>query len=59
VADPRPTNPIRRTCDRPVVKLVVQPEPGVDGTRAVRRLLKFALRTCGLRCISAEEEVAS
>lgn len=31
------------------------PLKGVDGIKALRRLLKFALRACSLRCISAEE----
>jgi hypothetical protein len=29
--------------------------PGVDAIKAVRRLLKYALRQCGLRAASIEE----
>jgi len=35
---------------RPLITLTLRPEPGVDPTRALRRLLKFAARSCGLRC---------
>jgi hypothetical protein len=30
--------------------------PGVDGVRALRKLLKFGLRACGLRAVSIAEE---
>jgi hypothetical protein len=41
---------------RPHFRLVLRPEPGVgDPTRALRRLLKFALRRCGLRCVAVAE----
>jgi hypothetical protein len=40
---------------RPHFVLVLRPEPGVDGTRALRRFLKVALRSFRLRCIRAEE----
>lgn len=37
----------------PVVYVVtVQSAPGVDGDRALRALLKLALRRFGLRCIA-------
>jgi hypothetical protein len=29
--------------------------PGVDPIRALKQLLKLALRRCGLRCLSVEE----
>jgi hypothetical protein len=32
--------------------------PGVNATRALRFALKYLLRTCGLRCVSIEEERA-
>ena len=32
-----------------------RPLPGVEPIRALRRALKFALRACGLRCLSVEE----
>jgi hypothetical protein len=35
--------------------LVLEPLPGVNGTQALRHLLKVALRRCGLRCIDARE----
>ena len=41
--------------DRPTYRLVLRPEPRVDAIRALRRLLKIALRDCRLRCISIEE----
>jgi hypothetical protein len=40
---------------RPTYRVLLRPEPRVDGERALRALLKFALRRFGLRCISAEE----
>jgi hypothetical protein len=40
---------------RPTFVLTLRPEPGVDGTRALRRFLKVALRSFRLRCISANE----
>jgi hypothetical protein len=30
--------------------LTLRTLPGVEPTRAIRRLLKFAARSCGLRC---------
>jgi hypothetical protein len=44
-----------RAAERPHFVLVLRPEPGVDGTRALRRFLKVALRSFHLRCIRAEE----
>jgi hypothetical protein len=44
-----------RGAERPHFVLVLRPEPGVDGTRALRRFLKVALRSFGLHCIRAEE----
>jgi hypothetical protein len=41
---------------RPSYVITFRPEPGIDGPRAVRALLKFALRTLGLRCIRLVEE---
>ncbi|HSR80896.1 MAG TPA: hypothetical protein VLL28_08980 [Hyphomicrobiaceae bacterium] len=37
-----------------VIKL--RPNPGVDGIKALRRALKYALRVCGLKCLSAIEQ---
>jgi hypothetical protein len=33
-----------------------RPAPGVDATRALRRLLKFGWRQCGLRCLAIREQ---
>jgi hypothetical protein len=42
--------------DRPIFILELRPEPGcVDPVRALRALLKLALRRLGLRCVSAHE----
>ena len=41
--------------DRPIIYLVLRPEPNVVAIRALRRLLKYALRGCGLRCVSVTE----
>jgi hypothetical protein len=37
--------------DGPVYTITFRTEPGVDGLRAARALLKLALRAFGLRCI--------
>jgi len=42
---------------RPVLVLELRPEPGVDPVLALRTLLKIALRRCGMRCISARENI--
>ena len=41
---------------RPVYTIRLRPEPGTDGIRSLRGLLKRALRSHGLRCVSVEEE---
>jgi hypothetical protein len=42
--------------ERPVFRLLLRPEPGVaEPERALRRLLKMALRAFKLRCVSAEK----
>lgn len=46
------------TKHRPVFHVAFRPEPDVEPTRALRHLLKFALRSCGLRCMSLTEEQA-
>ena len=33
----------------------LRPEPGIDGVRALRALLKLGLRRFGLRCVRVEE----
>jgi len=40
---------------RAVYVVRLRPERGVDGVRALRSLLKAALRRHGLRCLSARE----
>ena len=50
-----PTPPASTAAERPLFVLTLRPEPGVDGTRALRRFLKVALRSFRLRCISANE----
>jgi hypothetical protein len=47
--------PAAKAVDRPTFRLVLRPEPGVDATRALRSLIKIALRTFRLKCISVEE----
>jgi hypothetical protein len=53
---PHPKRGRRNTAERPLFALKLRPEPGVDGTRALRRFLKVALRSFRLRCISAEQQ---
>jgi hypothetical protein len=40
---------------RPTYLIVLKPAEGIDGVRALRRGLKYLLRTCGLRCLDARE----
>jgi hypothetical protein len=39
-----------RDLPREIFVVTLQPRPGIDGYRALRRLLKFAGRVLGLRC---------
>jgi hypothetical protein len=41
--------------ERPVFVVHFRPEPGIDGPRALKSLLKFALRKYGLRVVTARE----
>jgi hypothetical protein len=41
---------------RPTFRLLLRPEPGVDGERALRALLKLGLRKFRLKCIAVEQE---
>jgi hypothetical protein len=52
-------SPTSKASERPLYKLVLRPERGVDAERALRRLLKIALRTFGLKCISVEPGAAA
>jgi len=36
--------------------VTLQPNPGIDGLRALRMLLRVGLRRFGLRCIDVREE---
>jgi hypothetical protein len=41
--------------DRPIFTIQLTPTPGcADPHRVLRRLLKFALTACALKCISSE-----
>jgi hypothetical protein len=42
--------------DRPTYVLTLRPEKGIDGLRATKALLKFALRKFGLRVVTIREE---
>ena len=42
--------------DRPTFLIRVRPEPGVDPIRALRALLKVALRRFGLRAVTVDED---
>jgi hypothetical protein len=44
---------------RPTYAVTLRPEPGVDPIRALRSLLKRALRNHKLRCLSVEEVQSS
>lgn len=46
----------RRLPARPTFALRLRPEPNVDPIRALRALLKIALRRLGLRCVEVREE---
>jgi hypothetical protein len=41
---------------RPIYVLRLRPERGVDAIRALRFVLKYLLRRCGMRALSVEEE---
>jgi hypothetical protein len=44
--------------ERPTFLLRLRAQKDIDPIKALRRLLKYALRMCGLRAISVEEEHA-
>jgi hypothetical protein len=48
--------PAAKASARPVFRLLLRPEPGVDGERALQALLKLALRRFRLKCIAVEQE---
>jgi hypothetical protein len=41
--------------DRPIFTIRVRPQPGVDAIRALRALLKVALRRFGLKAIEVRQ----
>jgi hypothetical protein len=41
--------------NRPVYELHLRREPGVDAVRALRGVLKVALRQFGMKCVSCEK----
>ena len=41
---------------RPTFLLRLRAQKNIDPIKALRRLLKYALRVCGLRAVSIEEE---
>jgi hypothetical protein len=49
------SGPTAKPNERPIYKILVRPEPGVDTARALRRLLKVLLRRFRLKCISVEQ----
>jgi hypothetical protein len=44
---------------REVFMIQLRALPGVDGIKAIRRLLKYALRQCGLRALLVSEDCAT
>src|SRR5262245_14647167 len=48
-----------RPSARPTFVLRLRPGPRIDGVRAMRGLLKAALRRFGLKCLEAREELAA
>jgi hypothetical protein len=47
--------PAPKASERPTFRLLLRPEPRTDAERALRALLKLALRRFGLRCVSIEK----
>jgi hypothetical protein len=41
--------------ERPVYRMLIRAEPGVDEIKELRWLLKYMLRQRGLRCLSIEK----
>ena len=50
-----PNNANSQAPDAAAFTVTLRPLPGTDGIRALRGLLKIALRRCRLRCVSCEE----
>jgi len=45
--------------ERPTFLLRLRAQKNIDPIKALRRLLKYAMRTCGLRATSVEEAPAN
>ena len=43
--------------DRPIYTVRFRAEPRVNAILALRAMLKYALRRCGLRCVEIEETI--
>jgi hypothetical protein len=43
--------------DRPVFTVQFRAKPGIDAIKALRALVKRALRNHGLKCVSASEDI--
>ena len=41
--------------ERRPFELTLRPLPGTDAILSLRRILKFALRQCGMRCVNIRE----
>jgi hypothetical protein len=44
---------------RPLITLTLRPQPGVNPTLALRRLRRYALRSCGLRCVAIRSDAGA
>jgi hypothetical protein len=49
------SNANQPAAQRPIYVVVLRPERGIDGVRALRNGLKYLLRACGLRALSVRE----
>ena len=58
---PRATHATKEAAspDRERFVLVLEPLVGVNAIRALRQLLKFALRACGLKCVAIRADTTS
>jgi len=51
VASPQGVEIVPHPIDRPSYTIILKPEPGIDGPRALRQFLKSILRRAGMRCL--------
>lgn len=54
--DPEPIGRFTDVADRPIYKLSLRAEPGIDAIRALRWVLKSLLRQYGMRCVDIRRE---